>query len=116
MPAFVQLPLRDQAAIVLIQILQDVIEGRTTKAQVEYVIGELYETLSDSFDVSEREARLVTQAVAKSGVRMLPGMPQENNDGEQVANVSSSGLGASPGPGAPILGPTGNLGGDRIGG
>lgn len=81
MNAFIDLNLEDQAAVVLIQLLDDVASGRKTMAAIEHHMGDLYNLLGKSFDCSAKEVTTVTAAVAKYGIRMLPGYKEEDEDG-----------------------------------
>lgn len=81
MNAFIDLKLEDQAAVVLIQLLDDVVNGRKTMAAIEHHMGDLYNLLGAEFDCSAKEVATVTAAVAKYGIRMLPGYKEEDEDG-----------------------------------
>jgi hypothetical protein len=82
MKAFVDLPLEDQASIVLTQILEDVALGKRTMAGVQSHIADLFNLVGDAFNVPASEVKLVTDKVASYGVTLLPAY-QEEDDGPQ---------------------------------
>ena len=81
MKAFVDLSIEDQASVVLTTLLDDVAHNRRTMAGIQHHMGDLYNLLSEHFDVSIKEVQKVTEAVAKYGIRMLPGYKEEDTDG-----------------------------------
>lgn len=80
MKSFVALPVADQAAIVLVTLLEDVALGKRSMASVQYAVADLYQLLATSFDIPQREARQVASAVARHGIRVLPGYQEDPND------------------------------------
>lgn len=81
--AFIDLPLQDQAAIVLIQLLEDVALHKRTMAGVEAHIMDLFNHVSDAFNVPAKEVKLVTDKVATYGITMLPGYEEPEDGAEQ---------------------------------
>lgn len=79
MKSFVQLQLEDQAAVVLLTLLEDVVHNRRSFASVEHSVGDLFSLLADSYDIPIAEARQVANAVARHGIRMLPGYTEDGN-------------------------------------
>ena len=79
MKAFVDLPVEDQAVTVLVQLLEDVALGRRTMAGVEAHMGDLFNLVSEAFDVPVKEVQLVAEKVAKYGITMLPGYQEVPN-------------------------------------
>lgn len=77
MKAFTDLKLEDQAALVLLCLLEDVANESRTMAGVEHHIHMLYAILENHFDVPDQEVEAVVSAVARSGVEMLPAFTVE---------------------------------------
>ncbi len=80
MKSFVDLPVADQAAIVLVTILEEVAMGKRTMASVAHPVSDLFHLLAESFDIPQREAQHVAAAVARHGIRVLPGYQEDPND------------------------------------
>lgn len=73
MNRFMDLPLNEQASLVLLCLLEDVATEKRTMASIEYHIHDLYKIISDHYNVPDQEVNLIVEAVAKRGVEMLPG-------------------------------------------
>jgi hypothetical protein len=95
---FQDLPLPDQATIVLITLLEDIADGKRTKAGVGYHINGLFGILSDSYDVPAKEAQMVAEKVAKYGIELLPAYrpedPNGNVEGTDSGSEEAGGAGA----------------------
>ena len=82
MNKFIDLTLPQQAALVLIALLDDIANEKRTIAELEYHIHGLYNILSAAWQVPDQEVEAVIAAVATYGVEMLPAYPKEiANDG-----------------------------------
>lgn len=90
MKSFVELPVADQAAIVLVTLLEDVALGKRSMASVQYAVGDLYQLLASSFDIPAKEARQVAAAVARHGIRVLPGYQEDPNDIRGTGDIRDS--------------------------
>jgi hypothetical protein len=80
---FTDLSLPEQASIVLISILDDIANGKRTIAAVEAHVADLYRILTVAYNVPDQDTNLVVEAVAKAGIEMLPGYPEEMMKGRQ---------------------------------
>lgn len=89
--SFLDLSLPEQAAIILVTIMDDVASGKRTLASVEHHIGELYEILAVAWNVPEKEVAKVAEAVASKGVEMLPAFPKEMIGEQTEAQADGSG-------------------------
>lgn len=86
MGRFIDLSLPQQAALVLIALLDDIANEKRTVAELEYHIHGLYNIISAAWPVPDQEVELVIGQVAHKGVEMLPGYPQEEPDGDSQAD------------------------------
>ncbi len=80
MKTITDLPLVDQAAVVLLTILEDIASGQRTMAGVETHVADLFNMLSASYDIPFAEVKTVADSVARYGVQMLPGNIQKESD------------------------------------
>lgn len=79
MNSFLDLDFKDQCSLVLVTLLEDVAHGKRTFASIQYAVGDLFDSLGDEFDVPYQEVRQVAEAVARGGIRVLPGYVEEED-------------------------------------
>ena len=72
MRKMIDLSLTEQASIVLLCLLEDVVTEKRTMATIDYHVSCLWQILADAYDLPDQEVDFVVEAVAKRGVEMLP--------------------------------------------
>ena len=80
MRKMVDLSLVEQASVVLLCLLEDVVTEKRTLAGIDHHVEGLWTILGDHFDIPDQEVEAVVTAVAKRGIEMLPAYEVKGED------------------------------------
>ena len=89
---FISLTLPQQAALVLIGLMDDLANNKKTVAEIEHHVSGLYAIVDTAFPVDDAELNLIIEAVARQGIEMLPAYPKEVINGKSNSDDQADGI------------------------